>query len=244
MQVANGLQAPSVAKGTRACTAHDSILGSDRFMNAVMSGGAQRLWQRFMLSQTGLRPGARALDVDGNDGKLAAGMARQVGPEGLLVLSHFDTTTLRACRNTLIDGGIASNVRYVLAKAAQLPFGESSFDCITMSFALRRIVDKAAALHSMMRILRPGGQLLILEFAQPVLAGLQAIQDAWQLASLSLLDTLQVQDEANHRHMIEALRLVPKQDALLDMMRKAGLEQCRYHNLSGGIAALHRGYRL
>ncbi|AMN48346.1 ubiquinone biosynthesis methyltransferase UbiE [Steroidobacter denitrificans] len=237
-------QVPFAEKAARVRAVFESVAGNYNLMNDLMSGGTHRLWKRFALSQTGLRPGGRALDVAGGTGDLAAGMARQVGADGLVVLSDINAAMLQEGRNALTDRGLVANVRYALADAEQLPFADSSYDCVTIGFGLRNITDKAAALRSMTRVLRPGGQLLVLEFSHPVLPGLKPIYDAYSFSVLPWLGKVVAKDEESYRYLAESIRRFPDQDTLLSMMREAGLEQCRYHNLSGGIVALHRGYRL
>jgi demethylmenaquinone methyltransferase / 2-methoxy-6-polyprenyl-1,4-benzoquinol methylase len=146
-------------------------------------------------------------------------------------------------RDRLIDAGCAGNVACVQADAERLPFADGSFDCITIGFGLRNVTDKAAALASMRRALKPGGQLLILEFSRPRLGALQPLYEAYSLRVLPLLGRLVAGDAASYRYLAESIRVHPDQETLLGMMGEAGLEGCRYHNLSGGIVAVHRGYR-
>ena len=131
----------------------------------------------------------------------------------------------------------------MLADAERLPFRDASFDCVTIGFGLRNVTDKAAALASMHRVLKPGGQLLILEFSKPVAPGLAPLYDAYSFRVLPWLGRLVAQDETSYRYLAESIRMHPDQDTLLEMLRAAGLEGCRYHNLAGGIVAVHRGYR-
>ena len=221
----------------------DSVAGRYDLMNDLMSGGAHRLWKRFTLSLTGLRPGHSALDVAGGTGDLAAGLARQVGERGRVILSDINAAMLERGRDRLTDRGVLGNVEYVQADAERLPFRDDSFECITIGFGLRNVTDKAAALASMRRVLRPGGQLLALEFSRPVAQGLAPLYDAYSFRILPLLGKWVAQDEASYRYLAESIRMHPPQEKLLEMMRAAGLEGCRYHNLSGGIVAVHRGYK-
>ena len=230
-------------KARRVRGVFDSVARNYDLMNDLMSGGAHRLWKRFTLSLTGLRPGPRALDVAGGTGDLAMGLARQVGERGLVVLSDINSAMLRRGRDRLTDRGILGNVQYVQANAERLPFADDAFDCITIGFGLRNVTDKAAALAAMRRVLQPGGQLLVLEFSHPVAPGLGPLYDAYSFRVLPLLGRLVARDEASYRYLAESIRMHPGQEALLEMMRAAGLEGCRYHNLSGGIVALHRGYK-
>ena len=237
-------EVPVGEKAARVREVFDSVAGNYDLMNDLMSGGAHRLWKQFALSQTHLRPGQRALDVAGGTGELAAGMAKQVGPDGLVLHTDINFSMLSEGRDALTDRGVVGNVRYALANAEKLPFPDASFDCVTIGFGLRNVTDKLAALRSMSRALRPGGQLLVLEFSHPTLPGLKPIYDAYSFTVLPWLGKLVARDEASYRYLAESIRRFPKQDELLALMREAGLEECRYHNLSGGIVALHRGWRL
>jgi demethylmenaquinone methyltransferase/2-methoxy-6-polyprenyl-1,4-benzoquinol methylase len=230
-------------KARRVRGVFDSVAPKYDLMNDLMSGGMHRLWKQFTLSQTHLRPGQRALDVAGGTGDLARGMAAQVGEQGLVVLSDINGAMLAHGRNRLIDAGLLRGVSYVQANAERLPFPDSTFDCVTIGFGLRNVTDKAAALASMRRVLRPGGQLLVLEFSQPVAPGLKPLYDAYSFRVLPVLGKVVAQDEDSYRYLAESIRKHPDQETLLGMMRDAGLEDCRYHNLAGGIVALHRGYR-
>jgi len=230
-------------KARRVRGVFDSVADRYDLMNDLMSGGAHRLWKRFTLSLTGLRPGQRALDVAGGTGDLAAGLARQVGEKGLVVLSDINSAMLHRGRDRLTDRGLLGNVQYVQADAERLPFRDDTFDCITIGFGLRNVTDKAAALAAMHRVLKPGGQLLVLEFSHPVAPGLGPLYDAYSFRVLPLLGRIVAGDEASYRYLAESIRMHPGQEALLTMMQQAGLEGCRYHNLSGGIVAVHRGHK-
>ena len=230
-------------KARRVRGVFDSVAGNYDLMNDLMSAGTHRLWKRFTLGLTNLRPGQRALDVAGGTGDLAAGLARQVGERGLVVLTDINAAMLRRGRDRLIDAGHAGNVAYVQANAERLPFPDGAFDCITIGFGLRNVTDKAAALASMRRALKPGGQLLVLEFSRPGVAGFKPMYDAYSFRILPLLGRLVAGDEASYRYLAESIRMHPDQETLLKMMQDAGLEGCRYHNLAGGIVAVHRGYK-
>jgi demethylmenaquinone methyltransferase / 2-methoxy-6-polyprenyl-1,4-benzoquinol methylase len=221
----------------------DSVAGNYDLMNDLMSAGAHRLWKRFTLSLTNLRPGQCALDVAGGTGDLTAGLARQVGERGLVILSDINAAMLGRGRDRLTDGGIVGNIGYIQANAERLPFAPGTFDCITIGFGLRNVTDKAAALASMRGALKPGGQLLILEFSHPIAPGLKPLYDAYSFHVLPLLGKIVAGDEGSYRYLAESIRMHPNQEKLLAMMQAAGLEGCRYHNLSGGIVAVHRGYK-
>jgi demethylmenaquinone methyltransferase/2-methoxy-6-polyprenyl-1,4-benzoquinol methylase len=233
---------PRAQKAQRVRGVFDSVAGRYDLMNDLMSGGVHRLWKRFALQLTQLRPGQQALDVAGGTGDLAAGMAPQVGPDGLVVLTDINAAMLARGRDRLIDAGLVGNVRCLQANAEKLPFADDTFHCLTIGFGLRNVTDKAAALRSMRRVLRPGGQLIVLEFSRPV-APLRPLYDAYSFHILPRLGQLVAQDEASYRYLAESIRRHPDQETLKGMMQEAGLEDCRYHNLSGGIVAVHRGYK-
>jgi demethylmenaquinone methyltransferase/2-methoxy-6-polyprenyl-1,4-benzoquinol methylase len=230
-------------KARRVRAVFDSVAARYDLMNDLMSAGAHRLWKRYTLALANLHAGQRALDVAGGTGDLAAGLARQVGERGLVILTDINAAMLERGRDRLIDAGFHRNVACVQANAERLPFADGSFDCITIGFGLRNVTDKAAALASMRRTLKPGGQLIILEFSQPQVGALKPLYDAYSFRVLPLLGRWVAGDEASYRYLAESIRMHPDQEKLLSMMRAAGLEGCRYHNLSGGIVAVHRGYR-
>ncbi len=231
-------------KAKRVRSVFASVAGRYDIMNDLMSFGVHRLWKRFALSLTGLRAGLRALDVAGGTGDLAVGMLRQVGDTGRVVLSDINPSMLEVGRDRLLDSGFVGNVECIVADAESLPFDDNSFDCITIGFGLRNVTDKAAALRSMYRVLKPGGQLLVLEFSTPVAPELKPVYDAYSFNVLPILGRLVAQDAASYRYLAESIRMHPDQETLLEMLRTAGFEQARYHNLSGGIVALHRGYKI
>ena len=236
-----------VARGDKAGRVRSvfaSVAAKYDVMNDLMSFGAHRLWKHFTLSLTGLRPGQRALDVAGGTGDLSLGMLRQVGRSGRVVLSDVNPAMLEIGRDRLLDKGWVENAECVVADAERLPFADGSFDCVTIGFGLRNVTDKAAALESMHRVLKPGGQLLVLEFSTPVAPGLKPVYDAYSFKVLPLLGRLVARDEASYRYLAESIRMHPNQETLLDMLRTAGFAQTRYHNLTGGIVAVHRGYKI
>jgi demethylmenaquinone methyltransferase/2-methoxy-6-polyprenyl-1,4-benzoquinol methylase len=236
-------QVPAREKARRVRAVFDSVADKYDIMNDLMSAGVHRLWKRYALAQTGLRPGMWALDVAGGTGDLAAGMAQQVGEQGLVVLSDINEAMLGVGRDRLLDRGIVRNVQFSLANAECLPFADETFDCVTIGFGLRNVTDKPAALASMRRVLKPGGRLLILEFSKPVLPGLKPVYDAYSFSVLPWLGARIAKDPDSYRYLAESIRRFPDQETLAGLMRAAGLEDCRYHNLSGGIVALHKGFR-
>jgi demethylmenaquinone methyltransferase/2-methoxy-6-polyprenyl-1,4-benzoquinol methylase len=236
-------EVPAAEKAQHVRAVFDSVADKYDLMNDLMSAGVHRLWKRYTLSQTGLRPGQAALDVAGGTGDIAAGMARQVGERGLVVLSDINEAMLGVGRNRLLDRGLMRNVRFSLANAECLPFTDESFDCVTIAFGLRNVTDKPAALASMRRVLRPGGRLLVLEFSRPVVPGLKPIYDVYSFSVLPWLGKRVAGDSDSYQYLAESIRKFPDQETLKGMMRDAGLEDASYHNLSGGIVALHKGFR-
>ena len=234
---------PRREKERRVRGVFDSVAERYDLMNDLMSGGLHRLWKRFTLELTGLRPGQLALDVAGGTGDLTSGLARQTGASGVVVLTDINEAMLAHGRDRLIDEGHVANVRYVQSNAERLPFANNTFHCITIGFGLRNVTDKAAALASMHRVVKPGGRLLVLEFSHPVVPGLDPLYDAYSFRVLPLLGKFVAGDEASYRYLAESIRMHPDQEALLSMMRAAGWEDCSYHNLSGGIVAVHRGFK-
>ena len=236
-------QVPWRDKARRVRAVFDSVADRYDLMNDLMSGGAHRLWKHFALSLTGLKAGDTALDIAGGTGDLAAGLARQVGKSGQVVLADINASMLQHGRDRLTNRAIIGNVHYVQTNAERLPFPDASFDVVTIGFGLRNVTDKPAALAAMCRALKPGGQLLVLEFAKPVLPALGRLYDAYSFNVLPWLGRAVAGDAESYRYLAESIRRHPDQEALLELMKTAGLESCRYHNLSGGIVAVHRGYR-
>jgi demethylmenaquinone methyltransferase/2-methoxy-6-polyprenyl-1,4-benzoquinol methylase len=220
----------------------DSVADNYDLMNDLMSFGIHRLWKRFTIGMAELKPGQRVLDLAGGTGDLTRLMAPQVGREGLVVLSDINAAMLGNGRSQLLDKGIAGNVDFAQANAEQLPFRDNSFDLVTMAFGLRNVTDKQQALHSIYRVLRPGGRLLVLEFSRPV-AALKPAYDFYSFNILPKLGRLVASDEASYRYLAESIRMHPDQQTLKGMLETAGFEDCDYHNLTGGIAAIHRGYK-
>jgi len=237
-------QVPVDEKVKRVAGVFHSVADKYDVMNDLMSFGIHRLWKRFTLSQTGLKAGQRVLDLAGGTGDLAMRMAKMVGPSGEVVLSDINASMLSRGRQRLIDQGIAGNMRYVQANAECLPFPDDYFDCITIAFGLRNVTDKDAALASMLRVLKPGGRLLVLEFSKPVAPGLSPLYDTYSFKLLPMMGKLVANDADSYRYLAESIRMHPDQETLKEMMIKAGFDRVSYHNLTGGIVALHKGYKL
>jgi demethylmenaquinone methyltransferase/2-methoxy-6-polyprenyl-1,4-benzoquinol methylase len=230
-------------KQQRVAGVFDSVAERYDLMNDVMSFGIHRLWKRFAIEQSGARPGQRILDLAGGTGDLAVRLSRMVGAEGEVVVGDINASMLEVGRSRLLDRGITGNVSFVQANAEALPFPPGSFDCITIAFGLRNVTDKQRALASMYKVLKPGGRVLVLEFTKPVLPGLKQAYDLYSFRVLPLMGRLIAGDEDSYRYLAESIRMHPGQEELKKMMQEAGFEDCTYHNLSGGIVALHRGFR-
>jgi len=235
-------EVPVDDKVNRVREVFDSVAGKYDVMNDLMSLGIHRLWKRYTLELSGVRRGQRVLDLAGGTGDLAARFARLVGPEGQVVLSDINASMLAEGRRRLLDEGNAGNVEYVLANAECLPFPDNHFDCITMAFGLRNVTHKEAALASIYRVLKPGGKALILEFSRATPA-IKPLYDLYSLKILPLMGKLIAKDADSYRYLAESIRMHPDQETLKRMMETAGFEDCDYQNLTGGIVALHRGYK-
>lgn len=213
-------------------------------MNDLMSFGVHRLWKRFTIEMSGVRTGNRVLDLAGGTGDLTAKFSRIVGPTGQVILSDINDSMLKVGRERLVDRGIAGNVEYVQANAESLPFPDNYFNAITIAFGLRNVTDKDKALRSMYRVLKPGSPLLVLEFSKPTLKPLNAVYDAYSFKLLPLMGKLIADDAESYQYLAESIRMHPDQNTLKGMMEDAGFERVEYFNLTGGIVALHRGYKL
>jgi demethylmenaquinone methyltransferase/2-methoxy-6-polyprenyl-1,4-benzoquinol methylase len=219
----------------------DSVAGRYDLMNDLMSAGLHRLWKHFTVGQSLARPGDRVLDVAGGTGDLARLFAQRVGPEGEVVLTDINGSMLAVGRDRMLDAGL--RVPAAQCDAEHLPFPDGHFDCVSVAFGLRNMTHKDAALTEMSRVLKPGGRLLVLEFSQ-VWKPLQPLYDAYSFGVLPLLGRLVTGDSASYRYLAESIRMHPGQEELRQMMERAGLERVEYFNLSAGVVALHRGYRI
>jgi demethylmenaquinone methyltransferase/2-methoxy-6-polyprenyl-1,4-benzoquinol methylase len=212
-------------------------------MNDFMSFGIHRLWKRYTIDSSGVRTGMKVLDIAGGTGDLTAQFSKRVGPTGEVVLADINDAMLEVGRDKLRNRGIVGNVRYVQANAEELPFADDSFDIITIAFGLRNVTDKQKALESMFRVLKPGGRLLVLEFSKPVQPLLNQAYDFYSFNVLPKMGQMVAGDAESYQYLAESIRMHPDQETLKGMMEQAGYDQVTYTNLTGGIVALHRGFK-
>ncbi|AWF40485.1 bifunctional demethylmenaquinone methyltransferase/2-methoxy-6-polyprenyl-1,4-benzoquinol methylase UbiE [Proteus mirabilis] len=230
-------------KQTMVAKVFHSVASKYDLMNDLMSFGIHRVWKRYTIEASGVRRNQRVLDLAGGTGDLTAKFSRLVGENGEVVLADINDSMLKMGRDKLRDHGIVGNVSYVQANAEELPFPDDYFDCITISFGLRNVTDKAKALRSMFRVLKPGGRLLVLEFSKPVLDPLSKIYDAYSFHILPRIGQVIVNDADSYRYLTESIRMHPDQETLKGMMEEAGFDQVSYTNMTGGIVALHKGFK-
>ncbi|KML71706.1 bifunctional demethylmenaquinone methyltransferase/2-methoxy-6-polyprenyl-1,4-benzoquinol methylase UbiE [Pectobacterium peruviense] len=220
-----------------------SVAAKYDLMNDLMSFGIHRVWKRFTIECSGVRRNQRVLDLAGGTGDLTAKFSRMVGEGGEVILADINASMLKVGREKLRNKGIIDNINYVQANAEALPFPDDFFDCITISFGLRNVTDKNKALRSMYRVLKPGGRLLVLEFSKPVIKQLSTIYDAYSFHILPRIGEAVASDAGSYRYLAESIRMHPDQETLKGMMSDAGFDSVNYFNLTGGIVALHRGFK-
>ena len=234
---------PVANKAQRVADVFHSVADKYDLMNDLMSVGIHRVWKRITIEMSAVRTGHKVLDIAGGTGDLAAKFATRVGPEGTVVLADINDSMLRVGRDRLLDRGIVENVRFAQADAQQLPFPDNSFDLVSIAFGLRNVTDKDLALRSMLRVLKPGGRLLILEFSKPQNPLIEKLYDGYSFNLLPKLGQLFARDENSYRYLAESIRMHPDQQTLQSMLDSAGFVNTDYHNMSAGIVALHRGIK-
>lgn len=221
----------------------DSVAAKYDLMNDLMSFGIHRLWKRFTIESSAVRPSQKILDLAGGTGDFTAKFSRMAGEKGEVILADINSSMLMIGREKIRNQGRINNIHYVQANAESLPFCDNYFDCITFAFGLRNVTEKEKALSSILRVLKPGGRLLVLEFSAPVFPWLRKIYDVYSFHVLPKMGKIVAQDEQSYRYLAESIRMHPDQDTLKLMMMNAGFEQVTYSNLTGGIVALHRGFK-
>ncbi len=234
---------PEDAKASMVGAVFSSVADKYDIMNDAMSFGAHRAWKLFAASQSGLKRGQCVLDVAAGSGDLSRHFRAQVGDTGLVVMTDINADMLSRGRDRMIDAGATGNITYCLADAENLAFADGSFDCVSIAFGLRNVTRIPKALRAMQRVLRPGGKLLVLEFSRPVSAPLRRLYDLYSFGVIPAMGKLIADDADSYRYLVESIRKHPDQETLAAMMRDAGFENVSWHNLAGGVVALHTGYR-
>lgn len=227
-------------KAKKVAEVFDSVATRYDIMNDLMSGGLHRLWKLFALARVGVRPGMRVLDIAGGTGDLARSMAKDAGPEGEVWLTDINRSMLSVGRDRLLDQGMV--LPTAVCDAERLPFADAYFDRVTVAFGLRNMTHKDTALREMVRVLKPGGKLVVLEFSR-VNQSLAPVYDWYSFHVLPRLGKWVANDEASYRYLAESIRMHPDQETLKSLMQAVGLTRVDYFNLTGGVVAVHEGIR-
>jgi demethylmenaquinone methyltransferase/2-methoxy-6-polyprenyl-1,4-benzoquinol methylase len=230
-------------KAKRVRGVFDSVASNYDLMNDLMSMGIHRIWKKFAVELAGIRNGHKILDLASGTGDLAARFSTLAGPNGQVIMSDINAAMLNEGRNRMLDDGHVGNVQYAQINAQSLPFPDNTFDCITIGFGLRNVTDKQMALNAMFKALKPGGRIMVLEFSHPTSKPLQKVYDLYSFKLLPFIGKVVAKDEDSYKYLAESIRMHPDQETLKDMLDEAGFEDCDYHNLSGGIVAVHRGFK-
>ena len=231
---------PETEKARKVAGVFDSVAERYNLMNDLMSAGMHRWWKRFAVDAGGIRAGGRVLDIAGGTADLSALFIEQVGESGEVWLTDINNSMLTIGRDRLLDEGRAASVAQ--CDAEKLPFPADYFDCVSVAFGLRNMTHKDAALKEMLRVLRPGGCVLVLEFSK-VWKPLQPVYDTYSFKVLPAMGKLIAKDENSYRYLAESIRVHPSQEELKQLMQQAGFERVEYFNLAAGVVALHRGYK-
>lgn len=221
----------------------DSVAGKYDVMNDVMSLGLHRIWKRHFVYLANIRPHFRVLDLAAGTADLSALLAPKLGEQGGITLCDFNRAMLEHGRSKLVDKGLLKNLSYVQAMAETLPFQENHFDRVVLAFGLRNFTDKPRALQAIFRVLKPGGQILILEFSKPQ-KWLRQAYDLYSFKVLPKMGKVIAKDAQSYQYLAESIRKHPDQRALQSMLEMAGFQKCDYLNLNFGIVCIHRGYKL
>ena len=227
-------------KARRVAGIFDSVAARYDLMNDLMSVGMHRLWKRFAVEQSGVRPGDLVLDVAGGTADLTQLFAQRVGAGGAVVLTDINARMLKIGRDRLIDSGTLTPA--VQCDAETLPFASDRFDCVCVAFGLRNMTHKERALAEMQRVLKVGGRLLVLEFSK-VWKPLAPLYDTYSFKLLPFMGKLVAKDADSYQYLAESIRMHPDQETLREMMLQAGFAKVDYYNLSAGVVALHKGWK-
>jgi demethylmenaquinone methyltransferase / 2-methoxy-6-polyprenyl-1,4-benzoquinol methylase len=221
-----------------------SVAGKYDLMNDLMSLGVHRVWKRYFVGTSGVARGDRVLDLAGGTGDIAALLHARVGETGEVVVGDINAAMLGVGRDRMTDRGLVRGLRWIQLNAEALPFPDASFDLVTIAFGLRNVTDKPAALREMQRVLKVGGRALVLEFSQVKADWFKPIYDIHSFKVLPALGKLFANDSHSYQYLAESIRKHPDQETLQQMMVEAGFARCSHRNLSGGIVAIHSGYRV
>ena len=231
-------------KASRVADVFTSVASEYDLMNDVMSFGVHRLWKRKLVDFCAIRRNYNVLDLASGTGDIASLIYKRLGDSGRVTLCDINSDMLKNARDRFINKGKIERIDYVQASAELLPFEDNSFDCMTLSFGLRNMTDKDAALRSMYRKLKYGSQLVILEFSKVMIPVLSKIYDEYSLKLIPRFGKVIASDESSYQYLVESIRVHPNQEILATMMRQAGFEKVQYYNLTGGVVAIHRGYKI
>ncbi len=227
-------------KASRVRGVFDSVAPKYDLMNDLMSMGLHRVWKAYTVMVADVKEGQSVLDIAGGTGDLALAFASKVGSTGCVVHTDINEAMLREGRNRLLDAGKV--LPTTVCDAEKLPFGDASFDLVTVAFGLRNMTHKDLALAEMNRVLKPGGKLLVLEFSK-IAKPLEKVYDWYSFNVLPKLGKLVANDDSSYRYLAESIRMHPGQDELKALMHKGGFGHVDYHNLTGGVVALHVGIK-
>jgi demethylmenaquinone methyltransferase / 2-methoxy-6-polyprenyl-1,4-benzoquinol methylase len=230
----------SAEKASKVAQVFHSVAQKYDVMNDLMSAGLHRVWKAYTIQQAAVRSGMYVLDIAGGTGDLAGAFAKQVGASGTVWHTDINPSMLGVGRDRMINAGHC--LPTAVADGEKLPFKDNTFDVVTIAFGLRNMTDKDAALASMCRVLKPGGKLLVLEFSK-VHPALQKAYDVYSFKVLPWLGSKVAGDAASYQYLAESIRMHPDQDTLKTMMEQAGLNHVTVHNMTGGVCALHIGFR-
>ena len=231
-------------KRRRVSNLFDSVASNYDLMNDLMSFGVHRLWKQYAVHLANLKPGDQVLDIAGGTGDMAGLIARRVGKSGGITICDISQEMINEGKSRLLNKGIQNKIRFVQGDAENLPFNNNSFDFVCISFGLRNITDKSKALRSMFLKLKYGSPILILEFSKVVIPQLQSIYNKYSDFYIPLLGKYIAGDEKSYRYLIESIRMHPDQITLTRMLKQAGFSRVQCLNLSGGIVAIHKAYKI
>jgi demethylmenaquinone methyltransferase/2-methoxy-6-polyprenyl-1,4-benzoquinol methylase len=234
---------PFKDKVKRVAAVFDGVAPSYDVMNDAMSFGMHRVWKKITVDLLKARPGEHILDLAAGTGDLTRAIAKRVGTTGKIIASDINPNMLEKAREKCLDTGVFNNIDFVVADAQELPFDNNTFDAITMGFGLRNVTEPGKALSEMSRVLKPGGRVFVLEFSKPAYAWLQKLYDQYSFKVIPKLGAWIANDEASYQYLVESIRMHPDQETLKSLFLSSGFDAADYMNITGGIVAIHRGYK-